>query len=289
MGLWTDFLGAEVRFAATPSFGRTRIAEAGKANEEVLILMHGIGGHLETYAKNLIPLSERFHVIAFDFVGHGLSEKRLDIAYTPDLYAEHLREVMDALGVERIHISGESLGGWVAGKFAVRYPQRTLRVVLNTAAGMPIVSEKGRQDLANLVELSKRSAGQQLTFEAVQARMCWLVHEKNWSILDEEHINTRLRIYADRASQRAAALVQQQLSNTTDAELVPYERLSAETLFLWTRSNPIHDLEAAKAACARTPKGSLYVMQGVAAHWPQFEAPGEFNTIVQKFLSSGKT
>ena len=43
--------------------------------------MHGIGGHLEAYAKNVLPLSSDFHVVAFDFVGHGLSAKPLDIDY----------------------------------------------------------------------------------------------------------------------------------------------------------------------------------------------------------------
>ncbi len=215
MTLWTDFFSAEIRTLSTPTFGRTRIAEAGRGKGEALILMHGIGGHLEAYAKNVVALSDRFHVIAFDFVGHGLSEKKLDIEYTPDIYAEHLREVMDALGIQRAHISGELLGGWVSGKFAVRYPERVLRVVLNTAAGMPIVSEKGKQDLANLVELSKKSAGQAPTYESVLARMKWLMHEKNWPLLTEELVQTRLNIYNNPEALKATALVQKQFSRNS--------------------------------------------------------------------------
>ncbi len=288
MTLWTDFFGAELRYVSTPGFGRTRIAEAGARNADALILMHGIGGHLEAYAKNVVALADRYRVIAFDFVGHGLSNKKLDMEYTPEVYAEHLRELMDALGIDRAHLSGESLGGWVAGKFAVRYPARVMRLVLNTAAGMPIVSEKGKKDLADLAELSKKSAGQPPTFDSVLARMKWLMHPSNWGLLTEELVGTRLRIYSDPESRKSAPLVQKQLSRNSAEDLVAFERLAAETLFLWTRDNPVHDVAAAEAACARTPRGTLYVMQADAAHWPQYEAPEEFNSVVGRFLSTGK-
>jgi len=64
-------LEAEVRLVETKSFGPTRIAEAGTKNENVIILMHGIGGHLEAYARNIVALADEFHTIAFDFLGHG--------------------------------------------------------------------------------------------------------------------------------------------------------------------------------------------------------------------------
>lgn len=287
MSLWTDFFGAEIRTVTTPSFGRTRIAEAGRGKGDALILMHGIGGHLEAYARNVVALGERFHVVAFDFVGHGLSEKKLDIEYVPDTYAEHLRELMDALGIYRAHISGESLGGWVAGRFAGRHPERVLRLVLNTAGGMPIVSQKGRQDVANLIELSRKSAGQTPTYESVLARMKWLMHEANWPLLTDELVGTRLSIYQRPESLKAAALVQMMFARADDIDFIDFERLVQDVLFLWTHDNPIHDVAAAEAACARTPKGTLYVMQADAAHWPQYEAPAEFNRVIGDFLTTG--
>ena len=69
MSLWLDMLGTEIRFVKTKSFGRIRIAEAGKPGAETILFQQGINGHLEAFAKNLIALSEGFHVVAFDFVG----------------------------------------------------------------------------------------------------------------------------------------------------------------------------------------------------------------------------
>ncbi|MFK4754697.1 alpha/beta fold hydrolase [Oceanobacter antarcticus] len=291
MSLWLDFLGAEVRYVETPTFGRFRIAESGKGNQETLFLMHGIGGHIEAYAKNLMPLSETFHTIAFDFIGHGLSEKRTDIDYLPSTYVEMLAELMDAMDIQKAHISGESLGGWVAGMFATRYPERTLRLILNTAGGIPVVTEKGRQDIRDLDDLNRKNFGKAPTVDSVRERMQWLIHESNWGLLDDELIGSRLAIYTRPEFQQSAPLVFSLLRRTEElielGEMLPLEDLAVDTLFFWTKHNPIHDLEAAEAACARVDGGKLYVMQADAAHWPQYECPEEFNQVVTRFLSTG--
>ena len=292
MSLWLDFLGAEIRFIDTPSFGSIRIAEAGKGNPEALLLMHGIGGHIEAYAKNVVALADSFHVVALDFVGHGLSAKRTDIDYIPSTYAALLGEVMDVLGIASAHISGESLGGWVAGLFAARQPQRVKRLVLNTAGGIPVVSEKGRQDLRDLDELNKKNFGKAPSVDSVRQRMQWLMHESNWHLLDDELIGSRLALYSRPDFQKSAPLMFGMLERVDElvqrGEMLPVEQLQCGTLFLWTRHNPIHDLPAAEAACARNPKAQLYVMQAEAAHWPQYEAPEEFNRVMRDFLRTGQ-
>jgi pimeloyl-ACP methyl ester carboxylesterase len=292
MSIWLDFLGAEIRFVDLPVYGRTRIAEAGKGKAEALILMHGIGGHLEAYAKNVVALAEHYHVIAFDYVGHGLSAKKLDIEYSISDYVEQLRELMDELGIERAHISGESLGGVVTGGFAVRYPQRVLRAVFNTTGGIPIVSEKGRQDLKELGELSARSSGQQPTFEGVLARMKWLLYEGNWDLLNEELVGSRLAIYARPDFQASAPLVYARLRKVNQEgakpDMIELEKVQCESLLLWTSHNPIHDVAAAESALPRLPKGQLYVMKKLAGHWPQYESPAEFNQVMVEFLSTGR-
>lgn len=292
MSLWLDLLGATVRYVETPSFGNIRIVETGAGKPEALFLMHGIGGHLEAYAKNVLALSAHYHVVAFDFVGHGLSDKPLDIDYLPATYARQLGELMDALGIARAHISGESLGGWVAGTFAVMCPFRVKRLILNTTGGIPIVSEKGRRDLQNLEELSRRNVGQVPTIETVRKRMQWLMHESNWPLLDDELVGSRLAIYLRPDFQQAApkvlALLKSADSGAGAPVMIELGRLACDTLFLWTRFNPIHDLEAATAACAQVPGGQLHVIRADAAHWPQYEAPAEFNTVVHQFLQTGK-
>lgn len=286
MSLWLDMLGVEIRFVETKHFGRIRIAEAGKGNAETVLFMHGINGHLEAYAKNLVPLGERFHVVAFDFVGHGLSDKP-EIDYTPPVLAEQLGELMDALGLEAAHLSGESLGGWVSAFFAAKYPQRVKRLMLNTAGGLPVVSEKGKADLANLIALNERNVNAVPTRESVRARLEWLMHENNRGLVNDELIALRLHFYLLPATRKVAPTINRMI-NRHDDFLIPFEQLKCAPLFLWTVDNPIHDLEAARAAAGRVPGSRLYVMKGESAHWPQYEVPAEFNEVATAFFAGGE-
>ena len=99
--------------------------------------MHGTGGHLEAFARNVAVFAESFRVVAYDFPGHGYSavvDSDLEIAD----YEAHLLALLDELGVERASLMGESLGGWVAAKFAAAHPDRVERLVLNTPGGRTV-------------------------------------------------------------------------------------------------------------------------------------------------------
>ncbi len=286
MSLWLDFLGTEIRYVETPTYGRIRVAEAGRGRSETIVFQHGLNGHLEAYAKNLAALSQRFHVVAFDYVGHGLSDKKLD-EYTPVVFAEQLRELLDALQLDAVHLSGESLGGWVSGLFAVRYPQRVRRLMLNTAGGIPVVSAKGLQDMRNFMALNQRNVDAVPSRDSVLARMQWLLHPRNYHLLHDELVDLRLHIYLAPETRRVAPMINAVIRRH-DEYLIPLEQLRCHTLFLWTHDNPIHDLEAAHAAAARVAGSQFYLMRGDAAHWPQYEAPDEFNAVASSFFATGR-
>ena len=286
MSLWLDMLGATVRSVETESFGATRIAEAGTQHAETVFFMHGIGGHLEAYAKNIVALSDRFHTVAYDFIGHGLSAKPLR-DYTPTLLVQHLGELMDTLGLQSAHLCGESLGGWVSGLFAAQHPQRVRRLILNTSAGLPILTAKGRQDLQDLVDLSRKAASQgPPNYEGILNRMKWLFHPDNHAMISDELVNTRLRFYSQPMMKDIAPRVLAMIPMHDDY-LIPLDQLKAETLFLWTTDNPVHDVETARQSAAKVRGAQLYVVRAPAAHWPQYEAPEEFNAVVQGFLTDG--
>ena len=285
MSLWLDFLGTEIRYIQTPTYGKIRIADAGRNNKEIILFQHGLNGHLEAYAKNIFALSSRFHVIAFDYVGHGLSDKKID-GYDPEVFSDQLKELMDSLHIERAHLSGESLGGWVSGIFAARYPHRVNRLMLNTAGGIPIVSHKGKEDMKNFMALNKSNVDKVPNLDSVTARMKWLMHPNNHHLLKEELIDLRLRIYLAEETRRVAPVINAVIQRH-DEFLIPLESLKCETLFLWTADNPIHDLEAAKAAAQQVPHSKFYLMQGDAAHWPQYELPDEFNAVTEQFFTHG--
>jgi 2-hydroxy-6-oxonona-2,4-dienedioate hydrolase len=132
MSYWLDLLGAEVRFLEG-RYNKTRVITAGTG--EPLLLLHGTGGHAENYVKNIIPLSRHFRVHAIDFLWHGLSDTGFfDPEILPTL-VDHVLDVQQSLALPFSHIEGQSLGGWVAMRFALQYPERVGKLVLTTPMG----------------------------------------------------------------------------------------------------------------------------------------------------------
>ena len=133
--IWNTLQGVPFRQRFVDAGGvNTRVIEAGAG--PALILLHGTGGHAEAYTRNLAAHAEHFHVYAIDMVGHGYSDMP-DIAYGPQDYVDFLRDFADAIGEERVFVSGESLGAQVAAWFAIQHPSRAHKIVMNTGMLLP--------------------------------------------------------------------------------------------------------------------------------------------------------
>ncbi len=104
---------------------------------QLLVLLHEMGGCLESWERVLPALHEQFHVLAFDMRGAGMSEKPRGPFSLDDLVAD-LGGLMDALGLEgQAALAGCAVGSAVALRFAARHPERVSRVLaMAPAAGI---------------------------------------------------------------------------------------------------------------------------------------------------------
>ena len=135
--LWVTLQGVDFVQRYRKVGGRNvRTLEAGTHNKDKLLFLHGINGHAEAYVRNLSAHAGYFHVVAFDFFGHGYSDKPLGASYEIDYYIEQVLGVMDDLEADQVVLSGESLGGWVAARLTVQHPDRVERLVLNALGGL---------------------------------------------------------------------------------------------------------------------------------------------------------
>jgi 2-hydroxy-6-oxonona-2,4-dienedioate hydrolase len=118
MSYWVELLGCETRFLKGRY--RTRILEVGDGFP--LVLLHGMGGHLENFVHNLPEYSKHFRVVAMDFLWHGRSQTEgFDEQVLPPL-VDQVLDVLDTLKLYRVHVEGQSLGGWVASLFTLNLP-----------------------------------------------------------------------------------------------------------------------------------------------------------------------
>jgi 2-hydroxy-6-oxonona-2,4-dienedioate hydrolase len=280
MSFWTDTAFSEHCMKYHDAMGiRTRCLEAGKGAP--LILLHGVGGHLEAYARNIEAHARHYRVYALDMLGHGFTDKP-DKNYEIDDYIEHLRGFCDSLGLERIRLSGESLGGWVAARFAIKYPKRVDKLVLNTAGGLtadPAVMER-------IYTLTMRAV-REPDRDNIRKRLEWLMADP--ASVTDELVELRFRIY----SQPGFADVMErimclQFMDTRRRNLLQdgeLRSISAPTLVIWTTHDPTAPVAVGQRFADLIPNARLVVMDD-CGHWPQYEKAEEFNRIHIDFLAA---
>ena len=278
---WTDLRAGSFSQGYLTAGGiRTRYLHAGERGKPPLILIHGTGGHAEAYTRNLIAHGEHFDTYAIDLVGHGWSDKPL-APYEIDVYVQHLRAVLDTLGFERAHLSGESLGGWVGARFALEYPDRVDRLVLNTTGGATL-------DLAVMERIKTLStaAVENPSWDTIKARLEWLMADP--AVVTDDLIACRQAIYAQPAMRAAMPHILclqepdiRRRNNLTDAD---WAAIRAPTLVLWTDKDPTAAVSVGQHIAGLIPNARLEVMQR-CGHWPQFEDAPRFNDLHIGFLS----
>jgi 2-hydroxy-6-oxonona-2,4-dienedioate hydrolase len=278
--VWSDLTGVAFTQGYLDAGGvRTRFISSGSPDKPLLILIHGTGGHAEAYSRNFAAHGEHFWTVAIDLIGHGWSDAPPG-DYEIPRYGEHVLAVMDALGRDRAHISGESLGGWVAAWLALNHPEKVDRLVLNTAGGWTAHPE--------VMERIKR-----LSMEAVRdpnparirSRLEFLMHDV--TKVNDDLVETRRAIYSrpgyPEVMQRVLCLQDMDTRRRnmfTDEET---GRIASPTLVLWTSHDPTATPEEGKRIADLIP-GSRYEVMNGCGHWPQFEDAEKFNNIHLDFL-----
>ena len=127
-----------VSFPRLASGIRIRVVERGDPAAPAIVLVHGWGCTAYVFRYNMPAIADAgYRVVAPDLKGHGLSDKPAGADdYTIDALVEHLRETLDALGLERTVLAGHSLGGTLSYHFAARYPGRVRGLGLLAPAGL---------------------------------------------------------------------------------------------------------------------------------------------------------
>jgi len=104
---------------------------------EPLLLIEGLGYASWSWFRQIEGLSDSYCVVSFDNRGVGKSDKP-DIPYSIELMADDVARLLESLGIEKAHILGVSMGGYIAQKLAIKYPQKVKSLVLGcTSFGGP--------------------------------------------------------------------------------------------------------------------------------------------------------
>lgn len=111
---------------------QVRYRDSGGPGPAVLLL-HGIGGSLELWAQQFVDANLNLRLIALDLPGHGLSDFGHQ-PYTPPSFAGFVWQFADALGLDTVHVVGNSMGGAIGLHMLVQQPARVKTLMLAAAA-----------------------------------------------------------------------------------------------------------------------------------------------------------
>ena len=277
MSFWTGLSGTNFRIDWADIGGiRTRFLEAGSGPQTVVFL-HGVGGHLETFVRNVAAHASQYRVLVPDLLGHGYTDKP-DQNYELPHYVDHLLGFLDARQAGRIYLAGTSLGGWISARIAAQHPERVAKLALVSTAGLT-ASASVMNNIRTLT--TNATSGDR---ESVRKRLQWVI--KHPDMVDEELIEARWQIYRRPEYQAAMPRIMclqdmetRQRNLLSEAEL---GLIRAKSLVVWTKDDPTGDIATGQRYAAAIP-GAEFVVFEESAHMPQFEEPERFNRLMLRF------
>ena len=256
---------------------RTNYHDVGDGSP--VLLIHGSGPGVSAWAnwRLLLPeLSRRARVIAPDMVGFGFTERPSGQRYDMDAWVAQALGLLDALGVERCDLVGNSFGGALALALAIRHPHRVRRLVLMGSVGVPFEITPGLDAVWG--------------YEPSLARMRELLDIFAWdrSLVNDELAQLRYAASIRPGFQESfAAMFPAPRQRWVDAMASPESEIRAlphQTLVVHGREDRVIPLSNSLTLASWIPRAQLHVYPQ-CGHWTQIEHASRFARLVADFLA----
>jgi 2-hydroxy-6-oxo-octa-2,4-dienoate hydrolase len=257
----------------------TNYLHDGAADAPPVLLLHGSGPGVTAYAnwRLTIPtLATKLRVIAPDLAGFGFTERPEGIVYGMDTWVDQAVGLLDALGIEKASLVGNSFGGGLALRLAARHPERVDRLVLMGSMGVDFPITDGLD----------RVWGYEPSIETMKELIGLFAYSRE--LVTDELAEVRYRASVQPGFQESfSAMFPAPRQRWVDAMVTPEEQIAAlphRTLVVHGREDRVIPLENALALLRLVPDARLHVF-GRCGHWTQIEHAEEFNHLVLDFLT----
>ena len=250
---------------------------------EPVLLIHGSGPGVTSWAnwRLTIPaLAENFHVIAPDIVGFGYTERPADVQYNMETWLNHIFGFMDALGIEKTHVVGNSFGGGLALAMAIRAPQRVERLVLMGSAGLPFTLTEGLD----------RVWGYTPSIDNMRGLLDLFAFDR--SRVTEDLARMRFEASVRPGIQEAFAQMfpapRQNGVNSLASDEAAIKALPHTTLIVHGREDKVIPLASSYELFSMIQQAQIHVF-GQCGHWTQIEHAARFNKLISNFFTEAQT
>jgi pyruvate dehydrogenase E2 component (dihydrolipoamide acetyltransferase) len=251
---------------------RLRYLALGESDSVPALLLHGFGADLNTWMFTQPALGDGRRVVALDLPGHGGSAKQLDSADAESL-AAIVDHALNALGIERLHLVGHSMGGGIAISLALREPERVATLTLISSASL------GPEINAAFIDGFVRAARRREAIEALKL----LVHDP--ALVSRTMIEDVLRYKRlDGVPEALAAFAKEwfpdgrqrvALSDAVAALKLPVQ-------IIWGRDDRIIPVAHAEGLASHLP---VHILEQTG-HLPHMEKAGEVNRLIKRLIEN---
>jgi len=255
--------GLALAEAILPGY-RMPYLHGGAADAPVLVLVHGFAGDKDNFTRIAAYLTPHYRVICPDLPGFGDASRDPAASYDICDQVERLRAFLDQLGLARVHLGGNSMGGFISAQFSASYPQRVASLWLLDAAGTAAAQNSAL--LQRYVEsgemplLLQREQDFTRLMRSTTHRPPFLP----WSV----RTTLARRAIRDYPLHRR---IMQQLTTSPLLE-TQYQTLATPCLIVWGKQDQILSPAGGASLQALFPHHQLQLMDGVG-HLPMIEAP----------------
>jgi len=257
----------------------TRYAHAGKKGNPAVVMLHGTAGHWEAFSSNFKSHAEHFDVYALDMIGCGFTDKPDQPLEVKD-YMGHVLGFMDAMGLQKAHLIGCSLGAWISATIAKDHPERVDKIVLLSASGYFSTAEnRGR------IISQRTKAVDDPSWENIKAIFNKLLAKEESRI--DDLVAHRQAIYRmpemKKGMLNILALQDPDIRERNLLKDDDWRSIQAEALVVGSLADADEYLKTAQVVSKLMPNAKYVEMEEVG-HWPQFEDPETFNRLSLQFL-----
>jgi pimeloyl-ACP methyl ester carboxylesterase len=254
----------------------TSYLEAGSG--ETVLMLHGSGpgvSALANWQRNIPTLAQRFHVLAPDIVGFGTTDRPDDIVYSLRTWTDHIWAFMDARGIEKARVVGNSLGGRIALQMATDQPDRIATMVLMGTPGVGMTPTEGLAALR----------AYEPSHDAMRAllRNYFAV---NPAMITDELVKIRYEASIDDGAYEAyRAMFFDPRHAGSDLGITENEvrAIATPTLLIHGREDKVVPLQVSLTMVGLLPNADLHVFSA-CGHWTQIERADEFSAVVSDYL-----
>lgn len=261
---------------------KTHFLEAGRGPD--LVLLHGgeYGASAEiTWRANIDALAQRFHIVAPDILGWGQTDKLYSFSDPAGLRIKHLQRFLETLGIGKAYFVGNSAGGGLVLRAAVRSPAPLQILKMVTICGNASVFKTNSQaDLENYTP----------TIENMKKIVALLYYDKKWQSDDNVRERYESSIIPGAWETLSAARLRSpvhQVRSTTDEFVKQLGQLKIPLLIMSCDHDPLNQSDWDVNFQQIVPGSKVHRFQH-SAHEPQIEETEEFNRVLTEFLLGGE-